>query len=197
MQDLRMRTIFAKMVPRFLTDDQKQCWLHILSDLLHSVEIFKRGVFNTTRKQNATACSGKQNSSWPKKVLMSCSHFKTMLVCFFDHKGIVHYEFIAQGQTVYQQCYSEEVTKLWKSVWRKTPEPWPDKWISHHDIAPAHDALRVCEFLAKKSVIKMDHPPYSSDLAPCNFWLFPRLKIALKVQRFANVPDIQRSMMLL
>jgi hypothetical protein len=28
-----------------------------------------------------------------------------MLACFFDHKGIVHYEFIAQGQTLSEQCY--------------------------------------------------------------------------------------------
>jgi hypothetical protein len=30
---------------------------------------------------------------------------KTMFVCFFDHKGTAHYEFIAQGQTVNKQCY--------------------------------------------------------------------------------------------
>jgi hypothetical protein len=36
-----------------------------------------------------------------------------MLVCFFDQKGIVHYEFIAQGQMVNQQCYLEMLTRLW------------------------------------------------------------------------------------
>jgi hypothetical protein len=35
----------------------------------------------------------------------------------------------------------------------------------------------------------MDHPPYSPDLAPCDFWLFPKLKNALK--RFADFSDIQ------
>jgi hypothetical protein len=43
-----------------------------------------------------------------------------------------------------------------------------------------HDALRFREFLAKKSITKMDHPSYSSDLDPCDFWLFPKLKNALK-----------------
>jgi transposase len=65
------------------------------------------------------------------------------------------------------------------------------KMILHNDNAPAHDVLRVREFLAKNSITKMDHPPYSSDLAPCDFWLFPKLKTALKEQRFA---DIQRNM---
>jgi hypothetical protein len=60
-------------------------------------------------------------------------------------------------------------------------------------VPPAHDVLRVCEFLAKKSITKLDHQPYSPDLAPCNFWLFPKLKDALKGQRFADIPDIERN----
>ena len=39
----------------------------------------------------------------------------------------------------------------------------------------------------------MYHPPYSPDLAPCDFWFFPKLKNALKVQRFADLSDIQRN----
>jgi histone-lysine N-methyltransferase SETMAR len=60
--------------------------------------------------------------------------------------------------------------------------------------APAHDALRVHEFQAKKSITKMDHPPYSSDLVPCDFWLFPILKNALKIQRFVDLSDNQRNL---
>ena len=44
-----------------------------------------------------------------------------MLVCFFDHKGTVEYEFIAQGQTVNQQCYLEVLTRLQESFQRKRP----------------------------------------------------------------------------
>jgi hypothetical protein len=49
----------------------------------------------------------------------TCSHFKTMLVCFFIHKGIFHYEFIAQGQAVNQQCYFQVLTRLRESVRKK------------------------------------------------------------------------------
>jgi len=77
-----------------------------------------------------------------------------MLVCFFDQTGIVHYEFIAQGQMVNQQCYLEALTRLQEPVRRKRPGLWPDKWILHHDNAPVHDVLRVHEFLAKKSITK-------------------------------------------
>jgi hypothetical protein len=43
----------------------------------------------------------------------------------------------------------------------------------------------------------VDHPPYSPILAPCDFLLFPKLKNALKGQRFADIPDIQCNIMLL
>jgi hypothetical protein len=104
----------------------------------------------------------------------------------------VHYEFIAQGQTVNQQCYLEVLTRLRECVRRKRSRLCPDQWILYHDKAPAHDALSVREFLAKNSITKKDHPPYSPELAPCNFWLFPKLKNAPKAQKFADLCDIQR-----
>jgi len=41
-EDLGMRKISAKMVPRILPHDQKQHRLHISSDLLRNVEMFYR-----------------------------------------------------------------------------------------------------------------------------------------------------------
>jgi hypothetical protein len=93
-------------------------------------------------------------------------------------------------QTVNQQCYLEVLTTLRESVRRKRSELWSGKWILHRDHAPAHDVLRVREFLAKQSITKMDH---SLDSAPRNVWLFPKLKSALKRQTFADIPDIQRN----
>jgi hypothetical protein len=99
-----------------------------------------------------------------------------MVVCFFDHKGIVHYEFIAKEHTVNQQCYLEVLSRLQESVRRKRTELWPSEWILRHDSAPAYDALRVHDFLPKKSITKINHLLYSPDLAHCDFWLFPKLK---------------------
>ena len=39
-EDLRMRKISPKMIPRILTHDQKQRRLHISSDLLRNAEMF-------------------------------------------------------------------------------------------------------------------------------------------------------------
>jgi hypothetical protein len=41
-------------------------------------------------------------------------------------------------------------------------------------------------------MVIVPHPPYSPDLAPCDFALFPKLKMKLKGRRFETVSDIQR-----
>jgi hypothetical protein len=51
-------------------------------------------------------------------------------------------------------------------------------------------ALSVREFLAKHSIPVVPHPPYTPDLAPCDFFLFPRLKSILKRKRFQDVAEI-------
>jgi uncharacterized protein (DUF924 family) len=38
------------------------------------------------------------------------------------------------------------------------------------------------------------HPPYSPDLVPCDFALFPKLQMKLKGQHFETVSDMQREL---
>jgi histone-lysine N-methyltransferase SETMAR len=71
---------------------------------------------------------------------------------------------------------------------------WRDRaLILHHDNAPEYSSLRVSQILAGKGISAMDHPPYSPDLAPAHFWLFPKLKSVLKGKRFSDVQDINKS----
>ena len=50
---------------------------------------------------------------------------------------------------------------------------------------------RVNEFLMKKQICVIDHPPYSPDLSPCDYFLFPKLKTAMKGAYYDDVPIIQ------
>ena len=70
-------------------------------------------------------------------------------------------------------------------MWKNT------SWILHHDNAPAHNALSVKRFLAKNNIPVMEYPPYSPDLAPCDFFLFPKIKSALKGTRFESVDAVK------
>jgi hypothetical protein len=61
----------------------------------------------------------------------------------------------------------------------------------------AHSLLQVLKFLAGKDISAMDHPLYSPDLAPTDFWLFPELKSVLNGKRFLDIQgleDIKSSM---
>ena len=40
-------------------------------------------------------------------------------------------------------------------------------------------------------IIQLRQPSYSPDIAPCDFWIFPKLKMALKGKRFDNIETIQ------
>jgi hypothetical protein len=55
-----------------------------------------------------------------------------------------------------------------------------------HNNAPAHSTALVHAFCLGKQVCQ---PPYSPDLAPCEFWLFPKLKSPLKGRRSVNAAD--------
>ena len=54
-----------------------------------------------------------------KKARQVRSNIKSMLICFFDQKGIVHKEFVPPGQTVNAAFYVEGLKRLQENVRRK------------------------------------------------------------------------------
>ena len=52
-------------------------------------------------------------------------------------------------------------------------------------------ALSVREFLATKQITVLEHPAYSLDLAPSDFFLFPKKKDILKQRHFDDTDDIR------
>ena len=55
-----------------------------------------------------------------------------------------------------------------------------------HDSAPACRALATQKKLAYLGFHCLDHPPYSTDLAPSDYHLFPGLKKKLKGRHFSS-----------
>ena len=114
------------------------------------------------------------------------------MICFFDHKGIVHKEFVPPGQTVNAAFYVEVLKRLWENVRRKRPDQWRNKtWLLHHDNAPADAALLTRRFLTDNNMTVMPHPPYSPDLAPSKLFLISKAEIKLKGQTFQTFEEIQ------
>jgi hypothetical protein len=53
-------------------------------------------------------------------------------------------------------------------------------------------SLKTTEFVTNNNMVIIPHFLYSPDLAPCDFALFPQLKMKLKGQHFETMSDIQR-----
>ncbi|UYV63283.1 hypothetical protein LAZ67_2003649 [Cordylochernes scorpioides] len=61
------------------------------------------------------------------------------------------------------------------------------------DNAPAHRSKVCADYLACTGLKLMEHPPYSPDIAPCEFSLFPHVKTRLKDKRFFCDEDLLRA----
>ena len=84
--------------------------------------------------------------------------------------------------------------RLREKVRWKRPELFANNsWILHHDNAPAHTALSVMEFLATKQIIVLEHPAYSPDLTPSDFFLFLKIKEILIGRHFDDTDDIRNN----
>ena len=47
------------------------------------------------------------------------------------------------------------------------------QWHFHRDNAPVYNSILVTDYLTKMGIKTVPNPPYSPDIAPCDFWLFP------------------------
>ena len=200
----RILTEQLKFVPRVLTQDQKDSRVAIFQELKETVINDPTLLLNVITGDESIVYAYDpetklQSSQWkspgsprPKKARMQKSKLKTMLICFFDQEGIVHREFVPPGMTVNADFYCDVLRRLRENVWRKRPQKWQNQnLIIHHDNAPAHRSFKVSQFLAKNNMTVVPHPPYSPDLAPCDFFLFPKLKLRMKGRRFDTIEEIQ------
>ena len=51
-----------------------------------------------------------------------------------------------------------------------------DQWHFHQDNAPVNNSILVTDYLTKIGIKTAPQPPYGPELAPCDFWLFPKLR---------------------
>ncbi|UYV71132.1 RAD54L2 [Cordylochernes scorpioides] len=191
--DLGMRRVAAKFVPKLLNCDQKQHRMNIANEMLDSVRddpnLLQRVITGDEAWVYGYDVETKaQSSQWklpheprPKKVRQVRSNVEVLLTVFFDFRGVVHHEFLPQGRTVNKEYYLQVMRNLREAIRQKRPDLWKNKnWLLHHDNAPAHTSLLVRDLLAKNNTLMMPQPPYSPDMAPCDFFLFPKLKRPMK-----------------
>jgi len=95
---------------------------------------------------------------------------------------------------VNKECESTSFVTLGMRSETKCPQKWrTNSLFLLLDNAPAHQSVLVKDFLAKINVTVLENPPYLSDLAPADFYLFSGLKSAMKEQCFCDATDITKN----
>ncbi|CAK1594748.1 unnamed protein product [Parnassius mnemosyne] len=95
---------------------------------------------------------------------------------------------IVSGDESWIYAYEPE-TKNQSRVWvvsELRKENCNRRIILHHDNASSHTAHRTKEFLEQENIKLLDHPPYSPDLSPNDFYTFPKIKKKLRGHRFSS-----------
>ena len=126
----------------------------------------------------------RQSSQWmhvgsprPKKASQSKSTQKLLMIPFFDSTCMIYLHWVPTGQTVNKEYYVEVLREFRKRFPRKRPALFKSGlWHFHQDNAPVHNCILVTDYLTKIGIKAVRYPPYSLDLAPCDFCLFPKLR---------------------
>jgi len=126
--DLNMHRVGAKFAPRLLTPEQKEHSVAICQELRQCAvddPSFMSGVITGDESwvYGYDPQTKQQSSQWKspgsprlKKARQSCSVTKSMLIMFFDIRGIVHHEFVPEGQTVNAEFYCDVLRRLREDI---------------------------------------------------------------------------------
>ncbi len=205
--DMDLSKKAPKFVLRILTEEQKKTRVRMCKENLKSCEdpLFLWSIITgdeswfsileLEQKQQSLQWVGR-NDPRPKKALRSRQAKKTMMEVFFDNQGIVHLEFLPPKMTVNAKVYCGILSRLREAIRRKRLVIWKDNsYRLLHDNAPGHKANATVTRMIETDMHVVNHPPYSPDLAPADFWFFPLLKSKIRGRIFRSVPELQDALM--
>ena len=109
---------------------------------------------------------------------------------FYDCTGMIYMHWFPTGQTVNKEYYVEVLREFRKRFRRKRPALLKSgQWHFYQNNAPVHNSILVTDYLTKIGIKIVPQPSYSPDLAPCDFWLFPKLRGCL----YETIEDIKEA----
>ena len=161
-----------KFISRLITGDEVWIYLHDPYTKLESMDWRPVG------------------SSAPLKVRQQRSIGKVMASIFWDMKGVLLCDFLEHGSTITGQYFSEVMANLHNAVRYKRPGKLALRPLLLIDNAPAHSSEIGRAAIRNAKFVQLDHPAYSPDLAPSDFFLFRDLKKYLRGQRFGTREEL-------
>jgi len=188
-ESLGLSKLSARWVPRLLRPDQQQTRVDLSMEILNKwdedSEAFLQRIVtgDETWLYQYDPEDKIQSKQWlprggsgPVKAKSERSRGKVMATVFWDAEGILLVDFLESKKTITSAYYECVLRKLSKKISEKRPGKLHQRVLFHHDNAPAHGARQTRAVLREFRWEIVRHPPYSPDLAPSDFFLFPNLK---------------------
>lgn len=202
-EKLGVRKCCARWVPHMLTDEQKEARVIWCQTMLkkfeegHSRLVWEILTGDETWIYQYDPETKAQSSVWlfpfeepPVKLKRSRSSGKKMVATFFRRSGHVATIELEDRRTVNSDWYvSICLPRVFQEIENQRARTGLRGLLLHHDNASAHTAVNTLDFLAGKGIQLLTHPPYSPDLAPCDFFLFPKVKEKLRGKQFLSAEE--------
>ena len=118
------------------------------------------------------------------------------MIPFFDSTGMIYMHWVPTRQTVNKEYYVKVLREFSKRFHWKRPALFKSgQWHFHQDNESVNNSILVTDYLTKMGIKTVPHPPYSPDLAPCDFCLFPKLKEKLRGCRYEIIEEMKEAAM--
>ena len=203
--NLNMRRIAARWVPHCLSEEQKTERMETAKTLLKRYikegESFLNRIvaIDETWIRSYEPELKRQSSEWhtpasprPIKFRRKQGHLKMMMIFAYDSVGVLVAERIPLGKTVNKEVYSNFLMKKLRPAIRKRRRSLFNAVpLILHDNASCHKSERVTSLLTSYEWDVLPHPPYSPDMSPPDFDLFPKLKEPLRGIRFDDLDELE------
>ena len=107
---------------------------------------------------------------------------------FFDCTSMIYMHWVPTGPTINKEYNVEVLREFRKRLCRKRPALFKSGQCHFHQgNASVHNPILVTDYLTKMGIKTVRHPHYSPDLAPCDFFLFPKLRDC----RYETIEDMK------
>ena len=203
-EKLGLSKVCARWVPRMLTSVQKADRMEASSELLgfyksDPADFCARIVTRDETWIHHWDPESKQESMhWkhpdsppPKKFRTQPSAGKIMATIFWDSSGVLLIDYMPHKTTINGPYYAALMDRLRESIKEKRRGKLTKGVLLLHDNAPAHTARVAQAAIRNCGFEQLNHPPYSPDLAPSDFYLFRLLKKELRGRRFRDDNELK------
>lgn len=200
---LGFKKVCAQWVPHSLTMEQKHIRMRLSQQHLERFKKDKKDFIRRFITMDETWVyhhdpeSKQEAKEWcepgtsaPKRVRVQKSAKKVMASVFWDAKGILLVDYLQTGKTINSEYYCNLLDQLDAKIREKRPGLQKKKVIFHQDNAPAHKSKKTIAKISELKYELLEHPPYSPDLAPSDFWLFSHLKKFMRGKRFSSNEEV-------